>query len=102
MYLNAEIGLSFVKSFFKLEFRGVKNTTTPPDIYGGPIQLPLPGGGGAVPLRLFGDQDYIKLVGEAMYRFGNNWGISGEIIHTLAGKNIITGTTFQVGFVLER
>ncbi len=102
VYLNAEIGLSFEKTFFKAEFRGLKNTTTPPDVYGGPIELPLPGGGGAVPDRLFGDQDFIKLVGEGVYKFGNRWGISGEVIHTLAGKNIITGTTFQLGVVMLR
>jgi hypothetical protein len=99
---NAEAGATFEKLNLKLEFRGVKNTNTPPDIYGGPIQLPLPGGGGVVPVRLFGDQDYVKLIGEVVYKLSDRVGFSGGIFHMLHGKNIVAGTTYQIGLVLLR
>lgn len=97
-----EAGLSTERGSLKAEMRMVKNTVTPPDIYGQTLRLPLPGGGGAVPVQLFGDQDYLKLNVEGVYKIGRSWGISIEIIRMLAGKNIISGTTFQTGIVVLR
>lgn len=97
-----EVGLTFSRVNFKGEIQGVQNTTTPPDIYGETVITPLPGGGGEVPIRLFGDQNFTKFIGEVMYKFHPNLALSGQVFHMLAGKNIVSGTTFSVGFVLLR
>lgn len=101
-FATIETGLTLVKFLFKSEFSILRNEKDPPDIFGGTIVLPLPGGGGVVPDRLFGDQDFSKLNLEAVYKLKENMGLSGEFIHMLAGKNIITGTTFQFGLTLTR
>ncbi|NIP24003.1 MAG: hypothetical protein GWO38_09335, partial [Phycisphaerae bacterium] len=61
MFFNAEAGLTMGEALIKVSLDGLQNTSTPPDIYGQTVQLPLPGGGGEVPIRLFGDQDFTKL-----------------------------------------
>lgn len=101
-FATIETGLALAKFLFKSEFSILRNEMDPPDIFGGTIVLPLPGGGGVVPDRLFGDQDFSKLNLEAVYKLKDNMGLSGEIIHMLAGKNIITGSTFQLGLTLTR
>ncbi len=101
-FATIETGLTLAKFRFNSEFSILRNEMDPPDIFGGTIVLPLPGGGGAVPDRLFGDQDFSKLNLEAVYKLKDDMGLSGEIIHMLAGKNIITGTTFQLGLTLAR
>jgi hypothetical protein len=99
---RAELGYTFFKFNIKLTVDGVRNTSTPPDIYGQAVIAPLPGGGGALPDILYGDQDYLKFLPAVMYKFRKNWGVNFELIHTAAGKNIITGTTYSLGLVTIR
>jgi hypothetical protein len=99
---KAEFGYTLQKFNIKLTIDGVRNTSTPPDIYGQTVIAPLTGGGGALPDILYGDQDYLKFLPAVMYKFRENWGINFELIHTAAGRNIITGTTYSLGIVIIR
>lgn len=95
-----ETGYTVSRFFLKIQMDGVKNISSPPDIYGAPIQTPLAGGGGELPDIILGDQNIFKLVFSGMYEVKSGLGISTEIFHILAGKNTITGTTFSLGLVL--
>jgi hypothetical protein len=101
LYL-AELGISSRSILFKVTVDGVKNRGTPPDLYGSLIISPLPGGGGVFPSILYGDQDYFKITPGIIYRFKDNWAFQLEAIHIAAGKNIISGTTYSLGIVLQR
>lgn len=98
----AEAGVSGRSWLFKVTFDGVKNTGTPPDLYGSLIITPLPGGGGAFPTILYGDQDYFKVSPGIIYDLKENLAVQLEAIHIAAGKNIISGTTYSLGIVLQR
>ncbi len=102
VFYNVEAGYTAGRILFKASISGVDNTTTPQDIFGEPIQLPLPGGGGAVPDRLFGDQNFLKINGGITYNLKKNFAIDGQVFNIASGKNIVTGTTFQIGLVLTK
>ena len=102
VFYNVEAGYTAGRALFKASISGVDNTSTPRDIFGEPIQLPLPEGGGAVPDRLFGDQNFFKINGGITYKLQDNFAVDGQVFNIASGKNIVTGTTFQIGFVLTK
>ena len=85
---------------FKTMLDGVMNTKAPPDIYGRPVVTPLPGGGGALPDLVVGDQDVFKVIPALIYTLRPGLSLQAELIHTLAGKNTLSGTQLAVGVVL--
>lgn len=99
---NAEVGYTLGNLTLKFTMDGVKNTSTPPDIYGQTVITPLPGGGGILPDILWGDQDYLKLMPGMMYKIGEKLGLQFDLINTTAGKNVISGTTYSFGIYLTR
>ncbi len=99
VFFDIEAGYTGANVLLKLALSGVNNTTTPIDIYGQPITLPLPEGGGAVPDRLFGDQNFLKLNAGLTYKLRQNIGLDAQIFHLASGENIVTGTTIQFGLV---
>lgn len=102
VFYSIELGVTGRRANFKLSYDGLQNTSTPQDIYGGTIILPLPGGGGAVPLRLFGDQNLSKLNAALLYKLNDRLALDGQVFQMLTGKNIVAGTTFSLGVVLVR
>jgi len=97
---NLEVGINPGNWLFKVTFDGIRNTTTPPDLYGRTLILPLPGGGGVTPEVQFGDQNIYKLIPGIIYQFKKGWAVQAEVIHVLGGVNTIAGTTFSLGLVL--
>ncbi|GAB4372951.1 MAG: hypothetical protein Kow0042_16550 [Calditrichia bacterium] len=95
----AEVGYSRGPVVLKVAIDGVKNTHTPPDLYGSLVVSPLPGGGGTIPDILYGDQDYTKVSPGIIFKFNDEYGIQFDAIHIIAGKNIISGTIFSLGIV---
>jgi hypothetical protein len=96
---SAEVGY-FLQNFgIKLALDGVKNTRTPPDIYGQTVVTPLPGGGGALPpAALADDEDFIKIIPEISFRLYKKWYLQLNLIHIMSGKNVESGTTYTFGF----
>ncbi len=95
---NAQIGY-FLQNFgIKLALDGVRNTQTPPDIYGQTVVTPLPGGGGALPPAALGDdEDFLKIIPEISYKIYKKWFLQLGMIHVTSGKNIESGTTYSIG-----
>jgi len=100
--MNAEVGLTIKSLLFKVTFDGVKSTVTPPDLYGRPLVLPLPGGGGAFPQLLFGNQDIYKLNPGIIYHFRKRMAIEVETISIISGKDTISGTSFSLGIIFNK
>ncbi|KAA3615988.1 MAG: hypothetical protein DWQ05_09490 [Calditrichaeota bacterium] len=96
---DAESGFTLGKSFLKIFVEGTQSTKTPPDIYGSRRVSTV---GGALPSSLTGDQDIFKIAPSLTYKISPDMGISFEVIHILAGKNTISGTSFAVGLAMER
>ncbi len=101
-FYSLEAGYTIGPALMKAGVDVLRNTGTPLDIYGQTIRLPLPGGGGVVPLRLFGDQNFTKINGGVIYGLGEQAALNAEVFHLLSGKNTVTGTTFLLGLVLTR
>ncbi len=97
---NFEVGATPGRWLFKVTFDAIHNTTTPPDLYGRTLVLPLPGGGGVTPEVQFGDQHIYKLIPGIFYQFKKGWAVQAEAIHVLGGKDTIAGTTLSLGLVL--
>ncbi len=100
--LNAEAGYTAGKFLFKVTFDGLMSTITPPDIVGQPVMSPLPGGGGALPNIIVGDQDIFKISPSIIYNFTEDWGVQGEVLHIFAGKNTVAGTIYSFGIILQK
>ncbi len=98
-YFNAEVGYTVGDFFFKAFLELIRSTITPPDIYGQTIVSPLPGGGGALPNSIIGDQDISKILPSITYFFNEGIGIQAELNHVFSGKNTLSGTTYSVGLV---
>jgi hypothetical protein len=47
------------------------------------------------------NQDVLKLIPTVAYRFTYRFAIGAELIHTLAGRNTVAGTTYFVGVLLR-
>lgn len=95
---TAEVGYFLDKFGIKLALDGVKNTQTPPDIYGQTVVTPLPGGGGALPPAALGDdEDYLKIIPEISYKVYKKWFLQLGLIHVTSGKNVESGTTYSIG-----
>lgn len=99
---SAEGGYTFGALSLKLRFDGLQSTEDPPDIGGATLTTPLPGGGGAVNNVIVGDQDVFKLTPGVTYAFDENFSVSGELFHTLAGKDTVAGTAVSIGLVFSR
>jgi len=99
---HLESGYSLEKWFFKLYFNGIKNTETPPDLYGGEIQLPLPGGGGVTPDYMFGDIDLNQISFTISRELQEGMSIEATLFHILSGKNTISGQTFSMGLAIYK
>jgi hypothetical protein len=101
MYLSVEAGYTIGSFFFKAFAEFIRSTVTPPDLYGGTIISPLPGGGGTLPTIYAGDQDISKILPSVTYYFNSGFGIQAEINHVFAGKNTLAGTTYSLGIVFS-
>ena len=99
---NFETGYTLEKWFFKIYFDGIKNTESPPDLYGGEIQLPIAGGGGVLPDLLVGDQDINQISFSVSYAFQKGMSIEATIYDVLSGKNTISGQTFSLGLAIYK
>lgn len=97
-----EVGLTSGELLIKLAFEGVKSTVAPPDIVGQPVMTPLPGGGGALPNIIVGDQDIYKASPSITYSLGRGLAMQAEIWHIFAGKNTVAGSTYTFGLILSR
>ena len=86
----------------KLLVQGVRNTKTPPDIFGAPVVTPLPGGGGAFPDLVVGDQHILQVTPAAIWELGSGLSVQAEIMRTAAGTNTLSGTTLSLGLLLRR
>jgi outer membrane putative beta-barrel porin/alpha-amylase len=99
---NFETGYTLKNWFFKIYFNGIKNTETPPDLYGGEIQLPLPGGGGVTPDLLFGDLDLNQISFTISHLLQEGMSIEATIYEILSGKNTASGRTFSLGLAIYK
>lgn len=99
---HLETGYSINNWFFKVYFSGIKNTETPPDIYGGAIQLPLSGGGGVLPNVVVGDQDINQISFSASYEFRQGMALEASVYNIISGKNTISGQTFSLGLAIYK
>jgi hypothetical protein len=102
IFYHIETGYTLEKWFFKINFNGIKNTETPPDLYGGEIQLPLPGGGGVTPELLFGDQDINQISFSISYAFQEGMSFETAVYNIISGKNTISGQTFSLGLAIYK
>ncbi len=101
-FFSLEAGLSARRFLFKVNLDGLKNTVPPPDIVGQPVTTPLPGGGGALPNIIIGDQDIFKISPSVIYYLRPRWVIQTEALHIFAGKDTISGTIYSLGVVVVR
>ncbi|MFQ5675107.1 MAG: hypothetical protein ACE5G1_04360 [bacterium] len=100
--ISAEVGVTAGKFLLKTTFDGLRSTKAPPDIVGQPVVSPLPGGGGALPNIIVGDQDIFKISPSVIYKLAGNFSVQGEVLHIVAGKNTVAGTIISLGFILEK
>lgn len=99
---QAEVGYTAGPFLLKVYVDGVRNSVRPiPDITGQPVVTPLPGGGGATPNVIVGDQDFLKISPSIIYNMGNGLSLQGEILHIAAGKNTIAGTIYSLGVIFS-
>ena len=99
---NFETGYTLKNWFFKIYFNGIKNTETPPDLYGGEIQLPIPGGGGITPDLLFGDLDLNQISFTVSHVLQEGMSIEATLYEILSGKNTVSGRTFSLGLAIYK
>ncbi len=102
VFYSAEAGYTLGKLLVKVTFDGLQSTVTPPDIVGAPVTTPLPGGGGALPNVIVGDQDIFKINPSIIMNLSKRLAIQGDILHVYGGKDTVAGTTFSLGVILQR
>ncbi len=100
--LQTEAGYTIGDFLIKSYFKYVKNTSTPPDIYGQPITTPLPGGGGILPEIIVGDQDIATIFPSVIYTLNDRIALQAEVSTVLAGKNTLSGTAYSIGLIYYR
>jgi len=99
---TTEFGYTFGRFLVKTTVDGLISTVAPPDIVGQPVVSPLPGGGGALPNIIVGDQDLFKVSPSVIYDFAKNFSVQGEILHIFAGKNTVAGTIYSLGLIFQK
>ena len=99
---TAEGGYSFGSVLVKVTFDGLKSTIAPPDIVGQPVTTPLPGGGGAFPNIIQGDQDIFKINPSIIVNLTKQIAMQGEFLHVYAGKNTVSGTSYSLGLIYTK
>jgi hypothetical protein len=100
--LQTEAGYTLGNFLIKSYFKYVKNTSTPPDLYGQPITTPLPGGGGVLPEIIVGDQDIATIFPSIIYTLNEQIALQAEVSTVLAGKNTLSGTAYSIGLIYYR
>ena len=100
--LTAETGWQSGRFLLKTTFDAIKSTVAPPDIVGQPVISPLPGGGGALPNIIVGDQDIFKLSPSLIFKFDQWFSLQAELLHIFAGKNTVAGSIYSLGLIFER
>ncbi len=99
---HLETGYTLNDWFFKIYFNGIQNTEDPPDLYGGEIQLPLPGGGGVKTDYMFGDIDINQISFTVSHKLKEGMSLEATIYSILSGKNTISGQTFSLGLAIYK
>ncbi len=99
---TGEVGYAVGNFLFKIGYDGLKSTVAPPDIVGQPVTTPLPGGGGALPNIIVGDQDIFKISPSVIYNATDAFALQAELLHIYAGKNTVAGTIYSFGLVLKK
>ncbi len=99
---TAEGGYFFGPALAKVTFDALKSTIAPPDIVGQPVTTPLPGGGGAFPNVIQGDQDIFKISPSLIVNLTKGVAVQGEILHVYAGKNTVSGTIYSFGVIFTK
>ena len=102
LFYGLEVGRQAGHLLAKVAVAGVQNTARPPDIFGQTVISPLPGGGGALPDIVIGDQHVTKLNPALIYSVGSGLAIQADLFHTLAGTNTLRGTAASIAVVLSR
>lgn len=99
---TAEAGFQQSIFLFKVTLDGLFSTTTPPDLAGQAIITPLPGGGGAFPNIIVGDQDVHKISPSLVVKVSPITSFQLEALHIFSGKDTVAGTVFSVGVVVTK
>jgi len=99
-FYNAEIGYAIHRVAAKIRFDALQNTGTVPDLIGGTVETPIPGG--VLSQVIVGDQEAYRV--NPRVSVGIRKGISAyvEAFHVVAGKNFVAGTSYSAGIVLAR
>ena len=95
-----EVGYTVASLLLKIAVDGVQNRSTPLDIAGRTVVTPLPGGGGALPDLLVGDQHVTKLNPAVAYSLRSGLALQAEVLYTIAATNSLSGTIFSLGLLL--
>ena len=90
------------RGLFKLTLDGIQSTVTPPDIAGQTIDIPLPGGGGARPNVIVGDQNIWKISPSLIFNIERGVSIQLEMLNVFAGKNTLAGSAWSAGLVFQK
>ena len=98
---TAEVGYEIGPALIKVALDGIQNTSRPPDIAGGTVVTPLPGGGGVLPDLLVGDQHIAKLSPAIVYALKPGLALQAEFLHTIAGTNTLSGTIYSLGIIFQ-
>ena len=98
-----EAGYTSGKFLFKVNFDGIRNTSTPPDIPGFPVETGGNGGGNDFPqIPNVGDLHVNKLSPSIIYNVKNNVSIQLEALHVITGTNTTNGTIYSLGFIISK
>lgn len=102
VFSSAEAGYTFGKLLIKVTWDGLWSTVTPPDIVGAPVTTPLPGGGGALPNVIVGDQNIFKISPAIILNLSKRLSVQGDVLHIYGGKDTVAGTIFSFGVILQK
>lgn len=100
--LSVEGGWTWGRLHLKILVQGVRNTKKPPDIFGTTVVSPLPGGGGALPELVVGDQHILQVSPAVGWDLGGGRAVHAQLVRTVAGTNTLSGTALSLGIVLRR
>ena len=100
-FFAVEAGRRVGRLLIKMAVDGVQSTAEPPDIYGQTVVSPLPGGGGALPDIVIGDQHVTKLNPAVGWYLSPRLAIQADLFHALSGTNTLRGTNYSLALVLS-